>query len=485
MTATAELTGGRLATLFHAGGRWVQAHGEALDVMNPATGRLLGRVVAATVQDVGQAVEQARAAAPVCAALPLAERQRLLLRLRDLLARDTQQLARLITAEMGMPLRQSVEAQVGWCAEVIEDAVAMAPDALADDSTQQSVVRHPPVGVVACITPWNFPLHQILGRVAEAFAAGCPSVVKASELAPFSPLALADLVAEAGWPPGAFNLVSGGPDTGAALVAHPAVDLIAFTGSTRRGRTVAREAGGSLKRVLLELGGKSPSVVLDETHLEQAVRATLESCFFNSGQICSALTRLLVPRRLMDDVAQIAEDVLRGERTGDPLDPETVRGPLVSAAQLDRVRGYLGLARAAGTRMLGAPPPAAGGGYYVRPTVCLGTDPSSRLATEEIFGPVLSVVPYETTEQAVTFANAGHYGLSARVWSADRDRALAVATGIRAGQVGINDSPFDGRAPFGGFKHSGTGRAHGVAGIRTFTEDQVLPLAPGGGKGTP
>ncbi|MGW4789937.1 aldehyde dehydrogenase family protein [Streptomyces sp. NPDC004230] len=457
------------------GGDFVQARGAWFDVVNPADEEVLTRLRAADDEDVAVAVAAASAAASRWAATPLEERIALLKRVRTLIARDGGLLAACLTTDLGMPVAQCFDTQVGWCLRVIDDVLASAPEALQDEQVHRSLIRRVPLGVSACITPWNFPLHQIMSRAAEALMAGCPVVVKPSELAPLAPLEMARLFAEAGFPPGVFNLLTGAGATGAALVRHPDVRLVSFTGSTGRGREVAGVAGQQLKRCSLELGGKSPSVLLDAALVEQATRVTAESCFFNSGQLCTALTRFIVPWQVLDEVTDLAQELVGAERVGDPQDPETTIGPLVSSAQRDRVQAFVDAAAGTATTAVvgkGAPPR----GYYVRPAVFLGVAEDSALATREVFGPVLAVLSYRTEEEAVAMANAGPYGLAARVWCRDEERAIAMADRIDAGQVGINDSAFDGRAPFGGFKQSGIGRSHGVFGIREFTEIKALPL---------
>jgi acyl-CoA reductase-like NAD-dependent aldehyde dehydrogenase len=459
---------------FFAGGEWRSASGALLQVVNPATEEQIAVVATADAADVDLAVRAARAALEPWAATPLSDRLALLERVGELLTARRDELAATITRELGMPLTQSRETQIGWAVGAIADTVAAAAEALADERIGDSVVRRAPSGVAACITPWNFPIQQVARKVAEALAAGCPVVVKASELAPLSPLGLADCFREAGCPPGVFNLVSGDAYTGELLVTHPDVDVVSFTGSTRGGMRVAAIAAKSLKRLVLELGGKSPSVLLDEGLVERATRATVSNCFFNAGQVCTALTRFVVPRNVVGEVADLAAELAAAERLGDPLDAATTMGPLVAARQQERVLAIMDEADRTGARRLqGGPVPELG--FYVAPTVYVDVDPASTLATEEVFGPVLAVIPYDGEDEAFAIANSGPYGLAARVWSSDRERALAAVDRLDAGQVGINDSPFDGRAPFGGFKHSGLGRAHGIYGVRAYTEVKAFP----------
>jgi aldehyde dehydrogenase (NAD+) len=328
------------------------------------------------------------------------------------------------------------------------------------------VVREP-VGVVAAITPWNYPLHQITLKVAAALAAGCTVVLKPSEVAPFNAFVLAEIIEAAGLPKGVFNLVTGtGAQAGEALVRHPGVDMISFT--------------QSVKRVALELGGKSASVILDDADLATAVKSTVNGCYLNSGQTCTALTRMLVPEAKYSEASRIASELANAFAVGDPLAESTRLGPLSSAAQLERVRGYIRKGVAEGADLLagGAEPPegAPAGGYYVRPTVFGKVKNSMTIAQEEIFGPVLSIIPYRDEEDAVRIANDSPYGLAGAVWSKDEARAQRVARRIRAGQVDVNGGAFNMNAPFGGFKQSGHGREAGVYGLEEFLEYKSLQL---------
>jgi acyl-CoA reductase-like NAD-dependent aldehyde dehydrogenase len=337
-----------------------------------------------------------------------------------------------------------------------------------------------PVGVVGCITPWNFPLHQVVAKVAPALAAGCTVVLKPSELAPLTAFILAEIVAEAKLPPGVFNLVSGfGPQVGEALATHPEIDMISFTGSLQAGRRVAELAARSVKRVTLELGGKSPSVILPDADLERAVKSTVNACFLNSGQTCNALTRMLVPVELYETASKLAVETAQSLTPGDPLDENARLGPLVSQAQRERVRQYIRKGIEEGAELLlGGPEPPEGlaAGFYVKPTVFGKVTPEMTIAREEIFGPVLSILPYDGEEEAVRMANDSIYGLAAAVWSKDQARALKVAGEIRAGQVDINGGRYNVLAPFGGFKQSGYGRELGKCGLEEFLEKKSYQL---------
>jgi len=344
-----------------------------------------------------------------------------------------------------------------------------------------SLVVRDPVGVVGAITPWNYPLHQIALKVAPALAAGCTVVLKPSEVAPFNAFLLADVIESAGLPKGVFNLVTGtGAQAGEALVKHPGVDMISFTGSTRAGKRISELAAQSVKRVALELGGKSASVILDDADIAAAVKGTVNGCYLNSGQTCTALTRMLVPESKYEEAAKVASEVANTFKVGDPLAETTRLGPLTSAAQLERVRGYIKKVVQEGAELLvgGAEPPegAPAGGYYVRPTVFGKVKNSMTIAQEEIFGPVLSIIVYQDEEDAVRIANDSPYGLAGAVWSKDEARAQRVARRIRAGQVDVNGGAFNMNAPFGGFKQSGHGREAGVYGLEEFLEYKSLQL---------
>jgi acyl-CoA reductase-like NAD-dependent aldehyde dehydrogenase len=334
--------------------------------------------------------------------------------------------------------------------------------------------------VVGAITPWNYPLHQIALKVAPALAAGCTVVLKPSEIAPFNAFILAEVIESAGLPKGVFNLVTGfGPAAGEALVKHPQVDMISFTGSTRAGKRISEVAAQTVKRVALELGGKSASVILDDADLAAAVKGTVNGCYLNSGQTCTALTRMLVPASKYDEAAKLAADTARGFTLGDPMSEATRLGPLSSQMQLDRVRDYIKKGIAEGAELLtGGPdkPEGVPGGYFVKPTVFGKVKNSMTIAQEEIFGPVLSIIPYKDEEEAIRIANDSPYGLAGAVWSGDEARAQKVARRIRAGQVDVNGGAFNMNAPFGGFKQSGHGREAGVYGLEEFLEYKSLQL---------
>ena len=465
----------------YIGGRWepVQAPG-AIDVHAAASGGVIARVPASGADEVDRAVAAARQAFDAWAALPGGRRAGFLKAIADGLAGRADELARIIAAEVGMPLKLASRIQVGAPVLAWQRYAAHAEAGMPAETVGHSRIVREPAGVVGCITPWNYPLHQITAKVAAALAAGCTVVLKPSEVAPGAAYALAEVVHAAGLPAGVFNLVMGaGPVAGEALAAHPDVDMVSFTGSTRAGSRVAAVAAATVKRVALELGGKSASVVLDDAKLVDAVKATVGSCFLNSGQTCSALTRLIVPAAAVEEAGRLAVEFAGAFRVGDPLDPATRLGPLASREQQERVRGYIGRAAAAGLPMLcGGPdmPEGLSEGYYVRPTVFGPVPADAEIAREEVFGPVLCILAHQGDDDAVRLANASAYGLAAAVWSGDPERALAVAGRLRAGQVDVNGAPFNLDAPFGGYGHSGYGRENGVWGLHEFMEIKSIQV---------
>ena len=380
-----------------------------------------------------------------------------------------------------MPLKMSARIQAGLPIANFANYARLLKEFPFETRVGNSLVVRDPVGVVGAITPWNYPLHQITLKVAPALAAGCTVVLKPSEVAPFNAFVLAEVIEAAGLPKGVFNLVTGtGAQAGEALVRHPGVDMISFTGSTRAGKRISELASQSVKRVALELGGKSASVILDDADLAAAVKSTVNGCYLNSGQTCTALTRMLVPEAKYSEASRMAAEAAKSFTVGDPLAETTRLGPLSSAAQLERVRGYIRKGVQEGAELLagGAEPPegAPAGGYYVRPTVFGKVKNGMTIAQEEIFGPVLSIIPYRDEEEAVRIANDSPYGLAGAVWSKDEARAQRVARRIRAGQVDVNGGAFNMNAPFGGFKQSGHGREAGVYGLEEFLEYKSLQL---------
>ncbi|MBA4741480.1 MAG: aldehyde dehydrogenase family protein [Azoarcus sp.] len=454
---------------------------ERIEVRNPASGECVGSVPAGHRVDVDAAVRAARAAFPHWNDTPPAQRADALHRVATGLRDRAEEIALTITAEMGMPIRMTRRIQAPLPAEVF----ATTADAL-DGIAFEERIRHSRVtrtgrGVVGCITPWNYPLHQIAAKVAPALAAGCTVVLKPSELAPLNAFILAEIMHEAGVPPGVFNLVSGhGRSAGASLVAHPDVDAISFTGSTEAGRRVAESAARTVKHVALELGGKSASIVLDGADFDSAVRTTVSRCMLNSGQTCNALTRLLVPVSRHDEAARLAVAACATLQMGDPLLETSKLGPLVSEAQAARVRRFIDGAIADGAELLcgGSEAPPGLGGNYVPPTVLGHVAPHSALAQQEVFGPVLAILSYPDGDEdaAAAIAEATPYGLAAAVWAGDDEAAMRFGRRLRVGQVDINGGVFNPAAPMGGMKYSGTGRELGRAGIEEFLETRSFQL---------
>jgi aldehyde dehydrogenase (NAD+) len=467
---------------FFIGGEWRAPSGrEAIEVHNAGTGEVMGRVPAGDEQDVDAAAKAARGALEAWSATPAAERAQALEKISAGLKARADELAKLIAQEVGMPLKMAGRIQVGLPIANFANYAKIVRDFSFETRVGNSVVVREPVGVVGAITPWNYPLHQITLKVAAALGAGCTVVLKPSEVAPFNAFVLAEVIEQAGLPKGAFNLVTGyGPKAGEALVRHPLVDMISFTGSTRAGKRISELAAQGVKRVALELGGKSASLILDDADLAAAVKSTVNGCYLNSGQTCTALTRMLVPESRYEEAKKVAAEVAASFTVGDPLAESTRLGPLSSQAQLERVRSFIkkGLDEGAELVAGGAEPPPGvpAGGYYVRPTVFGRVKNSMTIAQEEIFGPVLSIIPYQDEEDAVRIANDTVYGLAGAVWSKDDARAQRVARRIRAGQVDVNGGAFNMNAPFGGFKQSGHGREAGVYGLEEFLEYKSLQL---------
>jgi aldehyde dehydrogenase (NAD+) len=464
----------------YVGGQWVPSGSDQpmLEVIDPTTETVLGAVPNGTADDVARAAEAARAAFDEWSQVPPAERAEWLVRIADGVEARSEEFAELVARELGMPLAQSKTIQVGLA---LSDLRTM-PEAVAAIEWQEevghSLVLREPLGVVGAITPWNYPLHQITAKVGAALAAGCTIVVKPSEVAPLSAYLLTDVIDAVGLPAGVFNLVSGtGDPVGEALVTHPDVDVVSFTGSTRAGSRISELAAASVKPVTLELGGKSASIVLDDADLKTAVEGTLTKCYQNSGQTCSALTRLLVPRSRLADAERFVAEASAQYTVGNPLEEGTRLGPLVSAAQLRRVQDYIRLGIEEGARLVcGGLESPADRGYFVAPTVFSDVWPEMRIAREEIFGPVLVILPYDTVDDAVRIANDSDYGLAGAVWAADREGAVKVAQRIRTGQISINGGPFNPRAPFGGFKLSGHGRELGRYGVEEFLTYKSMQL---------
>jgi betaine-aldehyde dehydrogenase len=460
-------------------GKWQSSAGTGvLEVINSTTEEVMGRVPDGTVQDADAAVAAARAAFESWSATDPRDRGAFLLRIAEGLKARQDEIAEIVASEVGMPLALSKAIQAGLPAAVMSYYANLIGGYAFEETIGNSVVVREPAGVVACITPWNYPLHQVVAKVAPALGAGCTVVLKPSEVAPLTAFVLAEVIERAAVPAGVFNLVTGtGPVVGEALASHPDVDMISFTGSTRAGKRVSELAAQTVKRVALELGGKSASIILDDADFEKAVKSTVGACYLNSGQTCSAHTRMLVPRHRQEDAVRIARQAAEAFTVGDPRDTSTKLGPLVSDIQRERVRGYIKKGIEEGARLVtgGAEQPAGlAKGYFVKPTVFADVKNEMTIAREEIFGPVLSIIPYEDDDDAVRIANDTIYGLAGGVWSSNADRANKVARRLRTGQVDINGGKFNALAPFGGYKQSGNGRELGRHGLEEYLETKSI-----------
>ncbi|MEY9842344.1 aldehyde dehydrogenase family protein [Streptacidiphilus sp. EB103A] len=463
----------------YIGGEWVVSLGtDTIPVLNPATEEVIASVPAGTAEDVDAAVNAARAAARAWGATTPAERLEPLTRLRDGLAARQQEIAATVVAELGCPIGFATTVQAALPLGVASSYLSILAGYEFTEQVGNSTVYAEPAGVVAAITPWNYPLHQVVAKVVPALAAGCTVVLKPAEDTPLVARLFARIVHEAGFPAGVFNLVTGvGTVAGAALAAHPEIDLVSFTGSTAVGARIAGIAGGGIKRVALELGGKSANVVLPGADLARAVNVNVGNVFANSGQTCTAWTRLLVHQDQYEEAVAIAAKAAAKYVPGDPTSPETRLGPLVNAKQRDRVRGYIETAVAEGARVVAGGPEAPEGlatGFYVRPTVLADVTPDATVAQEEIFGPVLSILSYRDEAHALEIANGTAYGLAGGVWAADNETAVAFARGMDTGQIDINGGRFNPLAPFGGYKQSGVGRELGRHGLEEFLQPKSL-----------
>ncbi|MFN7946965.1 MAG: aldehyde dehydrogenase family protein [Blastocatellia bacterium] len=471
----------RIQDKLYINGQWVASTGTGMiDVINSTTEEVMGRIPEGTADDINAAVAAANAAFESWSVTPVAERARFLQAIADKLAVRRDEIAEIIISEVGMPKPLAIAVQAGLPVSDIGQYAKLLGEYQFEEKSGNSLIVREPIGVVGCITPWNFPLHQITAKIGPALAAGCTVVVKPSEVAPLTAFVLAEILDEVGLPAGVFNLVTGyGPVVGEALAAHPDVDMVSFTGSTRAGKRVSELAAQTVKRVALELGGKSANVILDDADFAKAVSSGVANCYFNSGQTCSALTRMLVPKSRHDEAVQIAKATAEKFTPGDPASEKTRLGPLISATQRERVINYIKKGIEEGATLVTGGTDAPEGlntGYFVRPTIFANVSNKMTIAQEEIFGPVLSIIPYEDEDDAVRIANDTIYGLAGGVWSGDPERAKRVARRLRTGQVDINGGRFNPMAPFGGYKQSGNGREFGRFGLEEYLEVKSLQL---------
>jgi aldehyde dehydrogenase (NAD+) len=453
-------------------GAWRPSTGtETIAVISSATEAEVARVPRGTAEDVDRAVTAARRGFDAWSRVSVEDRAQWLEKLSDAMKTRVPQIAEAISHEVGTALGYATKVQVEFPISMIAMNAKFIRDARLQEELGNSIVFKEPIGVVGCITPWNYPLHQVVCKIAPALAAGCTVVLKPAELAPLSAFFLAEAAHEIGLPAGVFNVVSGsGRVVGEAIVAHTDVDMVSFTGSLAAGRRIASVAGDGIKKVCLELGGKSAFVVLDDAPFEKAIPAGVNNCMQNSGQTCSAWTRMLVPRARHDEAVEMAKAQLAKLTLGDPFDKNTRLGPLASASQRDSVLEYIEKGKQEGATVVagGGKPAHLPKGYYVEPTIFANVDNTMTVAQEEIFGPVLSIIPYDSEQEAIAIANDSPYGLAGGVWAGTQERALEVAKQMRTGQVDVNGGRFNALAPFGGYKKSGIGREIGPLAIEEF-----------------
>jgi aldehyde dehydrogenase (NAD+) len=460
---------------FYIDGAWVApVTSNDFNVINPATEQAVGQISLGSAADLDKAVSAARTAFETYSLTSRDERLELLQNVLSEYGKRKKDLAAAISDEMGAPMSLAGGVQVGTGVLHLRGAIAALKEMQFETEVEGAQIVKEPIGVCGLITPWNWPMNQITCKVAPALAAGCTMVLKPSEVAPLSAYVFSEVLHAAGVPAGVYNMINGdGPGVGAPMSAHPGIDMVSFTGSTRAGVAVAKAAADSVKRVAQELGGKSPNIILDDADLRRAVKGGTLACMHNSGQSCNAPTRMLVPKELLGEAEEIAKAAAEKLAVGDPRAEDSFMGPVVSEAQWNKVQGLIQKGVDEGAKLLCGGlgrPDGLGTGYFVKPTVFSGVSPDMTIAREEIFGPVLCILPYESEEQAIAIANDTPYGLSSYVSSGDPVRAKRVASRIRAGMVHINGAPLAGAAPFGGYKQSGNGREWGAYGIDEFLE---------------
>ncbi|WP_193076091.1 aldehyde dehydrogenase family protein [Pseudomonas sp. FME51] len=460
---------------FYINGQWVEPNGDrTVDVINPATEEVAATIALGNEKDVDAAVAAARAAFESFSQTSREERIALLERVLEIYQRRSDEFAKAISIEMGAPAKLSKHAQAPSGTGHFAAALKALKEFEFEERIGNTLVVKEPIGVCGLITPWNWPVNQLACKIAPALATGCTMVLKPSEVAPLSALLLAEVLDEAGVPAGVFNLVNGdGPTVGAAMSAHPDIDMMSFTGSTGAGRQVMKSGADTIKRVALELGGKSANILLDDANFEKMVAHGVMSCMNNSGQSCNAPTRMLVPNSRMDEIAAIAKAVSAKVKAGAPDGADTVIGPVVSKVQWNKIQELIGKGIEEGAKLVvggTGRPEGLDKGYYVQPTIFSHVTTDMTIARDEIFGPVLSIIGYEDEADAIRIANDTRYGLSGYISSADLDRARNAARQIRTGMVHLNGAPLDNNAPFGGYKESGNGREWGHYGMEDFLE---------------
>ena len=456
------------------GGRWVRSAGnDVITVINPATEAPIATIPRGVAEDVDRAARAAAAAFAAWSQTPVAERAAIFGRLARLTESRTDEITRTIVSEVGQPISSAVNSQTAGAVDELDLIAECLPEIAWAEPAGRAVVRREAAGAVGAITAWNAPLRSIISKAGAAIAAGCTVVLKGSEVAPLTSFIFTEMAAEAGLPDGVLNLVCGvGPEVGEAIVTHPLVDMVSLTGSVRAGRRVMELAATGIKRVHLELGGKSANIILEDADLKRAIDVGIDDAFRNAGQVCGGLTRILAPRGRLREAEELAVGKAESYVIGDPFDPATTLGPVTTASQRERVRGYIRNGIADGGRLLTGGPEAPTGldrGWFVRPTL-FSCDNSARIAREEIFGPVVVIIPFEDEEDALAIANDSPYGLAGGIWCADAAHARTLAGRLRVGRVRINGAPLDKRAPHGGFKLSGIGREWGRYGIEEFLE---------------